>query len=191
MHWQVLVFVIVAAVLILSHLFGKVEQPPRRRPPGPGGPAEGARPQSEIERFLEEVSRMKRRATEEATGQSSEEPRLAPSPPPRPAPPPVPPRVERLPRPVPATVRRAEPPTRERPALAVTVLSPVPAPPPLVEAVLVPVQPPLALSVPTSPLAPRVSPAAAQLHSLLRSPQTLRTAVLLQEVLGPPRCRRR
>jgi hypothetical protein len=35
------------------------------------------------------------------------------------------------------------------------------------------------------------SPAIAQLHSLLRNPQTMQTAVLLREVLGPPRCRRK
>jgi hypothetical protein len=44
---------------------------------------------------------------------------------------------------------------------------------------------------PPQPAVVAAAPATANLFALLRSPQSLRTAVLLREVLGPPVCLRR
>jgi hypothetical protein len=182
MHWEVLIVVIAFAVGLLSWIFGKAEQPQaRRRPPGMDGPAPGNRPQTEIERFLEEISRMKRRAAEEQRGGATED---IPRPASRPVPVPRPKRVERMPRPAPSL------PPRERPAAIVAAPPPVPAPPPLEGVGVAAVEPPSSRA-PQVMIRSRTTPAAAQLGSLLRSPQALQAAVLLHEILGPPRCRHR
>lgn len=134
---------------------------------------------SDVDRFLEEINRRRRDAMARETGAPSAEP------------------PERR-RPSPATQREA--PQRRRQETIPTVV-PVSrgrsAPPPVVELVVEPVVTPVDLTplLPTSPSPSTtertVSPAVTQLMKLLRNPQSLRTAFMLQEVLGPPRCRRR
>lgn len=155
-------------------------EPRRRRPQ--------RQPISDIERFLQEVDRLRRKAHEEAQ-QGAEpvlevEPAAPPSPPPRrwqeeevdevvvlPDEPPPPP-----------------PPVRRRPSMARAVVPEVvpgqPAPPP----------PALALSarpiqVPTTTR--RAPNASAQLlMQLLRSKQNIRASILVREILDPPLSRR-
>jgi hypothetical protein len=192
MQWQVLVPIIVIAIFILINVFRTNEEQPRetrRRPMGGPRPPRGPdQLPSEVERFLEEIERMKRRAVDEKPRAVVEEPR------PEPAPVPVP-RVDRPQRPRTAPPpRRTRPgPLRERPIDVVPVpVLPPPLPPVVVEAVPLS-QPVGAVGFAVQPVG-AVSPAKAappvqQLRELMRTPKTLQTAVLLQEVLGPPRCR--
>jgi len=184
MQWEILVFVIVAAVFILINIFRSGDEAPqnRRRPPL-GEPAR--RPRNDLERFLEEIRRQKQAAAEEAQPVLEEEPTAAP--PPRPVPPPRPQWVP--PRPVPPPPR----PLRDEPVLDVLPAVPVPPPPPpVVFTPPPPVLPPKAPPPPPGPgpAAVKPSPLLADFRALLRSPRAMQMAILLQEVLGPPRCRR-
>ncbi len=206
MQWEVLVPIIVMAVFILINVFrtnDETQRDARRRAQGAAPPN---RPPSEVERFLEEINKLKQRAEEKKRAAGEDTPRAAPPvvmPTPTPAP-----RIEapvrpRPPRPVvtPPPRRPLPESPRVRPPLEVVATPVAPPPPPLTPAPPpVPVVPAVVASVPvlSPPPAPMVttvpeklSPAAAQLRALLRSPQTLRVAVLLHEVLGPPRCKRR
>src|SRR5262249_47657616 len=141
------------------------------------------RPSSEIDRFLDEVNRRRRQAAERQKVQS---PRPAPS---------VPTRTTTRPARPPASKASATPPTvrpsRER----------VPVRTPVVEAVVVedvagsakpPAGPGAPFASPPAPVPTTVAPAPAMddLASLLGTADSLRMAFILQEVLGPPRCRR-
>jgi hypothetical protein len=162
--WNVIVVIVIAALFILGHVLRRGEEAPPRNPRQrlqPGEPPR--RTASDVDRFLQEMNRLRQRPSEP-------EYRPEPPPPPRPV----------LLVPPPERPRRPEP-IRERPRVQ---------PPPIILDV-----PPASAPVPplrVVPLAPaKVSPVAAQLRELLRSPQSLRAAILLQEVLGPPRCRRK
>jgi hypothetical protein len=180
MHFEWIVPVVVLVVWLLQQLMRGRENEEPVRPRAGGPPRE--RNTSDIDRFLQEIDRMRRRSGE---GPQAERPR-----------PPQRPRPDQ-----PAPVPRARPvprPTPPRPAVPVPEVIAVPvtpsgAPVPIV----VPVSP-----AQTAPAAPRVSralgdegkrlaPGARAALSLVRSPQSLASAVLLQEILGPPRCRRR
>src|SRR5262245_22697286 len=108
MNWMWIVILIPVVVWILSSVIRPSEEQPRdlrrRLPPrddeGPGEPPR-ARPPSEVERFLEEINRLRQRAAEQQ--KAAEEPTAAPAP--KPPPPPMP---RQMPRPVP-------PPRRPRP----------------------------------------------------------------------------
>jgi hypothetical protein len=189
MGWEVLIPVIAIAVWILSSLLRGSEDDRQVNRPRAGnggrdpeaGPAR--RPVNDIDRFLQEVQRRRQ----------SEPPTRTP-PPPRPMP--------EAPVPSPRSRRRAVPPAEFPP------LRPAPPPPRMepveVEAVVVvPAPVPVARPAERAPRPPEpppppprpapsvpVSSAGGQLMALLRSPQTLQTAVLLHEILGPPRCRR-
>jgi hypothetical protein len=194
MHWEWVVPVIAVVLWILSSVIRAPEEPPRnlpRRRLPDGRPAgEPARPSSEVERFLEEINRLRKRASEEQKTAEAreEEPRAEPPPRPRPEPPPTPRRIPRRPPTVVAPPRRVvveTPPTPVAPPPSVAL--------PVVEGLeIIGVASPLSAAKPAQRLAaPAVAPAVAQLRALLTSPQNLQTAVLLQEVLGQPRCRRR
>jgi hypothetical protein len=188
MDWGVIlvVFLIPLAVWIFSTLVrGNEEeraQNGRRRGPRAGGMAPG-RPRpatSDIDRFLEEISRRRREGGPRPT---------PPAPQPAPAPtvqlPPTP-RPQRRPGPTPRPKAPAKPtPPRvvqEIPQVVEVVVSePVPTPPR--PASPAPVAPPAGVRRPVNPMA-------AQLLNLLRSPQGIRTAILLHEIFGPPVCRR-
>jgi hypothetical protein len=70
-------------------------------------------------------------------------------------------------------------------------LTPAPAPAPPVAVVVAEVAPPPEPTFPQAAQARRQSPALEQLVAFLKSPQSMRAAIVLQEVLGPPVCRRR
>jgi hypothetical protein len=183
MQWEWVVAVAAIAIWIITSLIRHSEDdsPRERRPVSPGGarpPGEGTpRPVPEVERFLEEIDRMRRRTAEEQR-QGREPVRK------RPDAAGVPP------------VRRQPAPARSR--LPAVVLPE--SPPPKAER-----QSPVTLqAVAVEPAAPPVTPlvtpatgprpqsrAAAQLLAMLAQPESVRTAILLQEVLGPPRCRRK
>lgn len=129
-----------------------------------GAPGEGPRRRevsSELEQFLEEVNR-RRRSADRPLAVPPPEPRPEPEPPPRPV-----------------IVARPEP-------------RRMPSPPPVVEVVPValPAEEPKPRPVPVVELARREPVAPLALRRLLQSGEGLRTAVMLQEVLGPPRARR-
>lgn len=163
---------IAIVVWILSNLVRPTEPPksnpsrPRRMPgqPGSGRPS---RPSAEVDRVLQEIENSRKK---------NREPRPTPQVRPlreRPAnPPPVPLGL-------PASVPLMKPPQ----PVVVEFLDVLPVasatePPPST----VPI-----LSVPV----PRLSPAVAQMYAMIQSPASLRTTILLQTLLEPPRCRKR
>ncbi len=201
MDWiKWLVPLIILAGYILSHLAKNREEPRRsQRPPLPpplpprdsGERPAARRSPSEVDRFLEEVRR-RRETGEKPTVPAAREPSS---------------RGERE-RPRPASkITAAEPvlrpqrtgreePPKPRPArrpsgaqeaapFAKLVPAPAPAPPSLAETAAA-----QAVMHFPSPAAKPVSPAAQQLLELLKTPQSLQTAILLREVLDRPRCRR-
>jgi hypothetical protein len=210
MDWvKWLIPLVVVFVIILSNLAriaqDEKKQLPRRRP-RPNGERDATmqprRPTSEVERFLDEVNR-RRRA--DAAG---------PRPPLPPRPPAVPPRVvaerpaSRDVQDLPAAVlpvaaapvdqsmptkrppREMSPPTERR--------GPTPAVEEILTATVVPF-PPGSAPAPAATAATGTAPVVARkpdtatavmLLKLLRSPASLKTAVVLREVLDGPLCRR-
>jgi periplasmic protein TonB len=191
MHWEWIVPVIALALWIISSLVKSAEEKPKQAKPGEPLPdAVPPRPQSEVDRFLEEINRMRRRQEEE---QRQQEPtrRSEPLPPIPPPPPPVVVQVE------PKASEPTTAPNFEKPAVVVEKpktrivktrrTEPRPTPPRQPAVIVEATLPHLAPSV----QAPTPSPAIAQIYAMLRSPQSIQAAILLQEVMGPPRCRRR
>src|SRR5262249_21400601 len=161
---------------------------PRRPKPASGDPV------SDIERFLKEVDRLRRRAADES--QRSDQPAEEAAPV-QPAP-----RRRAEPRPVARPKRRPlldeEPvPVLEVQPVQRSVLRPEPVaftqPPPAPVAAPPPPLPEAKFAAFTaSQPAPQVrrAPAAAQVRTLLQA-NNLRTAVILREILDKPRCKRR
>jgi len=116
----------------------------------------------------------------------------SPQPPPLPESYDQPPNSEDVPPPVPAAARRLPaaarplPPLRFRRTVPPPLPTVVPAPVPVVTRAPEPVRRAPTVSANARPPSRAVS----QLLELLRSPQTVRAAILLNEVLGPPRSRR-
>lgn len=203
MAWWIIPAIVVA-VWILSNIFGKGEEPQRPRPgarrPGQAPP----RPENEIERFLQEINRRRQAAEAQQRDPSQPMPEPRPTPETRPTPEarPVPQQVRR-PAPAPPAPKRR--PQRPVPTPAQRPRRLVDEPILTVEPVVAPrrseVVPVVAVSeVAVAPAAASLlgqaqpvaqSASLAQFNALLRSSQGLKTAILLQEVLGQPRCRRR
>jgi hypothetical protein len=152
-----------------------------RQPRGQGGPT------SDIERFLMEVERLRRKTAEDKrrvdTADTVDDVEVV-RPAPRPAPPP-PPRPVIRPRPRPAVVRPAVPvleveparPSQSQPAgNAIAPLAP-------------------SLSLPPEVVATRtgqpVSLAIQQVVAMLRAKDQVRAAILISEILSPPLSHRR
>jgi hypothetical protein len=162
--------IIAIAVWILSSLI-RPEEKAQRNPLRPrrwpnedrGGMDQPSRPVSEVDRFLEEINKLRKKAEEERPAEVVEVPR------------PAPPRLQ-----------------RPKPVVEVVLPASIPTLPPVVVEVLevLPVAVPPAAPVVQMP-ASRPSPAVSQVRAMLRTPQAVRTAILLQAVLGPPRCRKR
>jgi hypothetical protein len=187
MHWEWIVPVIALALWIISSLVKTAEDRSKQAGPGePLPPDSPPRPLSEVDRFLEEINRMRRRQDEEQrqeTPPQRREPLATP--------------------PSPVVVRQVEPTTapnfekpvvveeKPRPRTIIRHRRPEPRPTQFKPSAPVPAAPPLPPPPPSVPPARPYSPAVAQLQALLRSTQSLQTAILLQEVLGPPKCRRR
>lgn len=182
MNWQIwIVPVIALAVWILLQMRAPdaPPQPPRQRPPEGDRPRQ---PSGDVGRFLEEIERLRRQSAPERREPSpplteSAGPAAFERPSPPLPPPPPRPRVEmpkvKKPRPIPVKI--------VAPTATLPILDVLPADPPR----------PQAAPTVAAPQKPRrVAPATAPLISLLQTPGSLQTAILLQEVLGPPRCRR-
>jgi hypothetical protein len=173
---------IVAFLWIVNHLLRGSEddkRPERARPASgePGNPARRPRRQpSDIDRFLEEVR--KRREIQERRPQ-------APAPVKPPAPvvrrPGQPSSIEK--RPVPT-----QQPSKPREAERQPVVDVIPLALPAVAAVM---SAPAITVVPSSPQPQSMQPQSMQpFLEMLRQPDTLLTAIMIREVLGPPVCRR-
>jgi hypothetical protein len=195
MHWEWIVPVIALALWILSSLIRTAEDKSGRRPLTRGEGRTPERPSSEVEKFLAEVNRMRQRQASPV----QEEPKFASEPQPIAVPVeetkpadferPQRPAVE-VPRPIKQKPRQPARPRRTQ--VAKPLVAKVAVPRPGAEILdVIPVQP-VAPPVPKAPVSRQTtpSPAVAQLWTLLRTPGTLQTAILLQEVLGPPKCRR-
>jgi hypothetical protein len=189
MHWEWVVPVIALVLWILNNLIRSADDK-RARNAQRGAELENEQPaeqpKSDVDQFLEEINRMRRR-TEPPRRQEPPEVLRAEEPP-RPSAPPRPvyvptvvetPRPER-PRPRPAQRPRTQVARPVVPKPGAEILDVIP--------VAAPVAPHKAPTV--SAPARQPSPAVIQLRSMLRSPGTIQAAIILQEVLGPPRCRR-
>lgn len=199
MHWEWVVPVIALVLWILNNLIRNASEDktrPGQRPPQPDGQRPAERPASDVDQLLEEIDRMRRRSAP----QRREEARPQPTPPPQAYRAEEPRRVEQ-PRPVVAPTV-AERPRPERPRTR-TAQRPAEKPRTMVAKQVVP-RPgaeildviPVASPVPAKTVAasvrrPETSSAVLQLRSMLRTPSSVQAAIMLHEVLGPPRCRRR
>jgi hypothetical protein len=184
LHLQWLIPVILIIIWVVnSFLRGNEEERNKNRqrptPRGDRPPSEptARRSTSDIDRFLEEVNRRRRQAAERRP--TPEPPRQRPPSRPPSAPPP---RRQPTSRPVERI------PTAEVIPVVEAVATAVAARPPALTAQ------PAATAQPTpgavNASVPVVPAPMQQLMGLLASPENLRTAILLREVLGPPRCRR-
>jgi hypothetical protein len=196
MAGPILVFLV---IVVISMVIGAVSQvlkaaqqaapPPRARP----RPAAAARPASgDIDRFLEEIDRLRKKKAEGGTT------------PERPAAPPPVAKPVKVAKALPAAKRRrVDPPTvaSPLPVPRTADAAPVPVPvaaPDAYQRSEVTAQPRLAAplragggpGVTASPGQPRRTKFGRDLAALLASPQATPMAVVLTEVLGPPKCRK-
>jgi hypothetical protein len=166
MKLELILPVIIFVVWVLNHLLRNRENEEPVRPRA-GNPAPNRGATNDIDRFLQEIDRLRRKGDERT------------EPTERPAPKPVPrarPTVQPTPRARPVV------PIRDLPtAPVVEVVAPVPVLP----SALQPPAPPRAAQVER-----RTPPTVGAVANLLRSRQSLAAAIVLQEVLGPPKCRR-
>lgn len=178
MKGEWIVPVVVLIVWLVSTILKSREnaEPVRARQPGGG---DGRKPTSDIDRFLQEIDRLKRKSAEER-GETAR-------PVPRPKPVQSVPRVRPVVRPV-----RLEPASRVMAAEPPPVVTAAPLVIPPGPTFVTPSTPPAPARPATTQVAgPRLSPAAAVALGLLRSPRSLAAALVLQEVLGPPKSQRR
>jgi hypothetical protein len=187
-----LIPIVVLLIWIVSSIFKNTEEDraAARKREAAGQIGEGRpsrRPVSEIDRFLEEVNRRRRQVAERER---------VPAPPPAARPPRSAPRSQatRTPSATPVA-RRSSPRASERPipVEAVVVAEVARATAPIAQVVDAQERQPLPPLAP-SPL-PEVSagpnPVLTQLSTFMQSNDSLRAAMLLHEVLGPPLSRRR
>jgi hypothetical protein len=196
MHWEWLVPVLFIVFWIVSSLLQGAERErarmnrPRSLPGGERPPGTPRRPASDIDRFLEEVNRRRRQAAERRPVPTSKDrppvatlgreaaaarPRVSTRPGGRSVAPPG----AKIPEAIPVTQTSAA-----AEVLAVASVMHAPAVRDFPAA-----QPPSPASS-SSAAAETTSPALPPLAELLRAPDNLRTAVILHEIFGPPRCRR-
>jgi hypothetical protein len=208
-NWPVIIIpLIVLGVWILGTVFRnaeeRAEQERQKRRGGDGRQRLPRRPQTELDRFLEEA-RARRRAPppqEQTDFPSAAEPLPPPLPVERPLPPAAEAPRQRPPRPPERRTQPrppvAEPPRRAEPVLVAQPVArpPLTAPPVLTAEPARAATPALAgtaapaVSVP--PTRPREQPPGVRkLLALLQDKQSLGAAVMLAEVLGRPKCERR
>jgi cytoskeletal protein RodZ len=165
-EWMLPVFIVVVWI-VQAILRNREQDEPTRAAKNKSGERSGNRNAgSEIDKFLQEIERMKKKAAEERPD--------APKPPPRVRPAsPQPPRVK------PVTPR-----IKVQPA-------PVVAPP------VIALQPAVTMKMSQRPIA--AAPQIAKVRrsagvlgaiGLLRSPNSVASAIVLNEILGPPKCKR-
>lgn len=138
-----------------------------------------ARPSStDIDRFLEEVNRRKQQQAKQNTAPA--QPSVARSAP-KPAAPPPPPKPIRVQQ---KQVLIAEP-------VRATVLEPIPQATPLHEYVPKEAYQPSAAMAATIPVRQLDSHAVQQARQLMKTKEGLRAILVMNEILAPPRCKRR
>ncbi len=192
-HWVIIL--IGAAVWIFSHLLkaGNEQQQQQRRQQQQqgGGPR---RPGGDIDRFLQEIQRRRQGAPKSPPAERVPPPPVVRETPRPVKPPPMPRRVERERAPV-------LPPPRQRPTER-----PRPLVPPVEVVVLEEVKPAVPVSgieeahvapseraayrAPTVSAAKTPTEGAKKLVELLSTKEGLQAAILMNEVIGPPRCKR-
>ncbi len=214
----IIILLLAVGLFVLQYIFRGVEEnKQQQKPRGPNAPRtnpqRSRRQTNDMDRFLEETRKRQQEENKPAesptldraeqvererrgqTGKPKPQPRPAPRPPDRRPPPrrgPGPP-VRREAPPVLLEVVPDTPPTRSIPAPTPTVVQRTPPPPPAPPPV--PTVQPARLGT-TEPVltaaGPRRggSPLLAELVKMLRRPQGLASAVVLQEILGPPVSRR-
>jgi hypothetical protein len=197
--WDVWIIPIIAiAVWIIGALVRSREEDRGRkvtRPVGRPGSPQGPEAATELDRFLRELHRRRQVTEQQEARERAAAPPLTVEPV-SPRPRPVPPERTGPRRPAPRTTRRpVAGPVRQTIPTVIPVTQPVPvaAPsPPSVQPVPVatvaaPVESPPPEAIPVLP----PSHLKQTLDGLLQSPDRLRAAVVLQEILGPPVCCRR
>lgn len=205
-----LMLVVISAVIgaVSQVLKNAAQQPAPMARPRPR-PAAGQKPAAtDIDKFLEEIDRLRKRKAEADGSERSEPPVAAPvaRPPARPQPQPtaraVPtaePRRKRKPDPQPkAETKPTARPVRVNDLPVAPAVSKAP-PPPAAESHRPVVTAPLQLAalpkvtsgpmVTASPNQPKKTAFSRQLTGLLATPQAVPMAVVLAEILGPPKCR--
>jgi hypothetical protein len=165
--WIPIVIALILWIISAMARSAKAKEKEKEKPvePNQGRPPRRRPSSADIDRFLEEVKRRQMEQRRRQAEPPAVEPVIVVEPAPRPKPPPV----RRPP------LRRAEP---------VLVAEAIP--------VAVPVEAarrPEIVSAPEMPRA-KLPDHVVELERLLRSPQGLRTAFVLNEILGPPRCKR-
>jgi hypothetical protein len=208
--------VLIITIVIISAVVGAIAQflnklneakvPPPRRPGGPARADATRQADRDMDRFLAEIDRLRRKNAEVSEPQAQPAQQSGGTPSPSPARPPVA-RPVRAPRVV-AELVEPEPP-RTRRAVDTTPMAPPPlpvAPGTLSPSTRVEDLPVATVVTPTSAtgapatrvtrLPQRARPApktelARSLTGLLNSGQGVAMAIILQEVLGPPKCKPR
>jgi hypothetical protein len=180
--WIVPVIVVIVWVINAILKSRENEEPVRPKRSG-GGPREGRNPVGDIDRFLQEIDRLRQKTAEER-GTA--------------VPPPVVravPRARPVPAPTPSRVRpSARPPLVVEPLPVLQVTSPAA---PIVQ----PIAPAPRYGDTARTLVPSMAgrmaatyaidlPRVNEALSLLRSRRSAATALVLKEILGPPKCRR-
>ena len=176
-EWVGILALAVGFVIWLISNLARGNEPPRRpgAPPAAGEPTRQRPSTTEIDRFLEEINRRRQQQQQRKPAQVEY---TEPAPRPRVEERPVP-----VPRPRPAPAPKPQRPTRttyQPPVQAIPTVLPV------VTAVE-PLTPPKPVRViPPAPVSPQLKLA----RDLIASGQGLRTAIILNEVFGPPKSKR-
>jgi len=198
-HFGWLVLVVFALIWILNSFLrsGEEDKNANRRRNGGGG--QSGRRKTEIEEFLEEVNRRRRQKTDQPQSPRSAEEAASMRTPmaTRSSRSPAPARTEprRQKAATPRVTRTVSPRELDQPAVEAVVVVDEPARPTIGQATLgqltsVPERPAAAVQLTT--MAPEIKAAPlAELAALLKSSEGLRAAMILQEVLGPPRCKQK
>jgi hypothetical protein len=171
MKLELILPIIIFVVWVLNHLLRNRENEEPVRPRA-GNPAPNRGATNDIDRFLQEIDRLRRKGDERT------EPAERPAPKP----------VVRT-RPTVQTVPRARPVSQVREVQTVSpVVDVVAVVPPRQPFITPPPPPPVQRAAQVERMS---SPAMSAAFNLLRSRQSLSAAVVLHEVLGPPKSRRR
>jgi hypothetical protein len=178
-EWMLPVFIVVVWIVQYVLRNREKEEPLRAARGKPGDRPANRNPGSEIDRFLQEIERMKKKSGEER---------------------PEPPKPNRAP--LPKVLPVVAKPPRVRPVAPRVSVGPANAESvPVIAIERMPTSTPSAAAlrpVGTLVTAPkaiarprRLSPALDGALRLLRSPQSAASAIVLNEILGPPKCKRR
>jgi hypothetical protein len=193
---QWIIPLIAVAVWIITHLLkaGNDQQKQRRQQQPPQGGGTPRRPAGDIDRFLEEIQRRRKDVDKKPPPVESAPPAPVIRETPRPVkPPPIPRRVEP---PVVVSQRRRPPEIPQRPRQVVppvelVVLEEVKEVTTGIAEANVAPSARAAFKAPTVSAAMAPTPGAKKLGEMLRTKEGLQAAILMNELIGPPRCKRK